>query len=652
MPASGTELDWGALAHGIPACLAVQVDGEFAYASTRLAELIDTPAENLVESNWRTLVDAPEATRLERDAFQTIRPTGSWTGRIQFRHNSEPTPVSLTALDDHTIVWLKADQTDQSSETTSQSPVPTTSSCDRGDGIVDTVADGIYALDADLRFSFVNDALCDLFGQSRESLLGTPVTEFMSDEDAAALAAEVRERVVTGDSTTGTVQAEVTTAEGTRVLEARYRLHPEPDGEYRGSVGVIRDLTDRVERERRIEEKLRELATLDRINELLLTTVRELVQTTSRTAVERIICERLTEADRYEFAWVGERELDGDGIQPREAAGNGGGYLDEEAIAAAHSTPDQGPSSQALQTGDLQVVEVADLPREAWRTAAADRGFRTIAAIPVQYNGTVYGVLVVYATDEDAFSPREQHGFDVLGRTVGAVIHAAQSRELLFADATVELEFRIEDDQSVFATITPEHDCRLDLDGYIHTDGNWLLYVTVTNAEPDAITDTAATDDRVERARTVYESASDGRVELVVADSPLLQTVHNAGGIVRTAAKTPDDASLVVEAPSDADIRDIVNCVQTEYADAALVARHRHERDLSTIASPASVLDGLTTRQQDAIEAAYRAGYFAWPRQSTAEEIADSLDIAAPTFHAHLRKAEHHILTALLDYTP
>jgi len=60
-------------------------------------------------------------------------------------------------------------------------------------------------------------------------------------------------------------------------------------------------------------------------------------------------------------------------------------------------------------------------------------------------------------------------------------------------------------------------------------------------------------------------------------------------------------------------------------------------------------LDHLTERQRDVLEAAYEAGYFEWPRESTAEEVADSLDIASPTLHSHLRKAENHILTAFFE---
>jgi len=46
------------------------------------------------------------------------------------------------------------------------------------------------------------------------------------------------------------------------------------------------------------------------------------------------------------------------------------------------------------------------------------------------------------------------------------------------------------------------------------------------------------------------------------------------------------------------------------------------------------------------LQAAYHSGYFEWPRGTTAEELADSLSVSAPTLHNHLRKAQQKLLTA------
>ncbi|WP_242492963.1 helix-turn-helix domain-containing protein [Halogeometricum borinquense] len=57
----------------------------------------------------------------------------------------------------------------------------------------------------------------------------------------------------------------------------------------------------------------------------------------------------------------------------------------------------------------------------------------------------------------------------------------------------------------------------------------------------------------------------------------------------------------------------------------------------------------LTERQRTALEAAYHAGFFQWPRETTGEGVAESLGVSPPTFHQHLRKAEQKVFDHLLS---
>ena len=52
------------------------------------------------------------------------------------------------------------------------------------------------------------------------------------------------------------------------------------------------------------------------------------------------------------------------------------------------------------------------------------------------------------------------------------------------------------------------------------------------------------------------------------------------------------------------------------------------------------------------MKAAFHSGFFEWPRDTTGEEIADSLGVTPPTFHQHLRKAEKKVVRATLPTGP
>jgi len=649
-------IEWGAVVDAIPGGVAVVVDGRFVHVSAAFADAVGATADGLVGERWSGPFADGARTRLEREAIPVARDGDRWRGEVAVRSDRGSGPglagdetvladrtvgLTVSGTDHGSLVWTVSDDPDADADVRRR--------LDRYETIVETVDDGVYALNEHLEFTYVNDGLCDIIGRSREELLGTPAPSYIDYEDEAAMARETRRRVVEGDTTWGRVQATVDTPSGERVLETRYRLHPEPDGEFRGSIGIIRDVTDRERRERELQRQRDGLATLDQINELLLETVRELVQTASREAVERTVCERLAASDLYRFAWVGRQAFDEERVEPRVVAGDGAGYLDEVTITADESDTGAGPAGRALRTGAVQVDHVDDESFDPWAAAARERGFTAAAAVPLRHDRTVYGVLAVYTDREAAFDERERAGLDVVGRTVGTVIHAARSRDLLFADAVVELEFDLTGADAPLVATARDLGCSFSLEGYVAAGERWLLYLSTTGGDPATAVETIRTTDGVESARLLAETADGARVEVAVADSSLLHAVTGAGATLQTAVAGPDEAHVVVEAPATVDTRAIVDEVLRTYEAASLVAHRERDRPASATGRPEDLLSSLTDRQREALEAAYRAGYYSWPRESTAEEVAASLGLSGPTLHGHLRKAQAWILSALID---
>ena len=82
------------------------------------------------------------------------------------------------------------------------------------------------------------------------------------------------------------------------------------------------------------------------------------------------------------------------------------------------------------------------------------------------------------------------------------------------------------------------------------------------------------------------------------------------------------------------------------YPESSLVAKRTIDRPIVTTRQYREALIGeLTERQLETLRAAYLAGYFAWPRASQAEVVADSMGIAASTWLRHLRHAEAKLVT-------
>ena len=123
--------------------------------------------------------------------------------------------------------------------------------------LVKTVGDAVYILDEDGRFTFVNDALCEMTGYERDELLGSSVHLIKDDRTVAeaedALRDLLREHgdADPEDMSIAKLDVELVRKDGTRVpCTDRMTLRPLDDGSFTGTVGTLRD----VSRQRRREQ--------------------------------------------------------------------------------------------------------------------------------------------------------------------------------------------------------------------------------------------------------------------------------------------------------------------------------------------------------------------------------------------------------------
>ncbi|NEU56179.1 PAS domain S-box protein [Halorussus sp. MSC15.2] len=125
--------------------------------------------------------------------------------------------------------------------------------------LVNTIDDGICQLDAEGRFVAVNDVIVETTGYTREELVGTHVSSLLDAADAATLEREIRERLDGSADRNRTFEIAVQTADGDRIpCELRLNLLVEDDA-FRGTIGVVRNVTERERTRRELDERERQL---------------------------------------------------------------------------------------------------------------------------------------------------------------------------------------------------------------------------------------------------------------------------------------------------------------------------------------------------------------------------------------------------------
>lgn len=128
--------------------------------------------------------------------------------------------------------------------------------------IFSTMQDGVYVLDDDFEFVTVNDAYVEMTGYDREELLGTHYS-LIVDGDATAESARTVGELLDGAVGSGTIEADMHRADGTTLrAESRFTAIDGDDGRQTRTIGIVRDVSERVERERELGDHRRWTQTL------------------------------------------------------------------------------------------------------------------------------------------------------------------------------------------------------------------------------------------------------------------------------------------------------------------------------------------------------------------------------------------------------
>lgn len=414
----------------------------------------------------------------------------------------------------------------------------------------------------------------------------------------------------------------------------------------------LQDATERHRTHQRIERLRGDIDRMTITNALISDMLGELVDASSRTEIAATICDRLGETDLYEFAWVGERELGGEEIQIQASAGTPGRTLDaiEQALDGEESLPEQ----QTIETATPEIVQPLggdqSVPEPVRRAAFAD-GLQSLLAIPLTYGSNVYGVVGIYAADQEAFSERERASFETVGEMAGFAINASRQRSLIRSDTVVELTIELTDRDAPLVSVATATDSRIVLDGVVGQGGDLYCYLIVEDTHPEPVADHLLERPEAREARIISEQEESGSLEVDLVPETPLGTLAAEGVTISHAEFADGRGTCTVELSPETDVRRVADAVTHEY-DGQVVAKRRRERELTTPQEFRDELsDRLTDKQETALRTAFFADYFESPRGSTAEEVAETLGITGPTLLHHLRAGQKKLLAEFFETT-
>ncbi|WP_253736447.1 PAS domain S-box protein [Halohasta salina] len=303
------------------------------------------------------------------------------------------------------VVWTSPSPTDATAD---GEPTPAiVDDVERYEGILETVSDGVYALDPAGRFTYVNRGLADLTGYSRSELLGSHVSVFKSDRTVARAERALREEIrrVREDSTAEaelSLDLDIETADGRTVPCTDHIALLPFDDQFRGSVGTLRDISDQQERERTLSG--------------LLTVTRALMVAETTGEVAELVVEAVSNVLGYDRSIVHLFDEDAGELRPEAATE----VVDSEVETIQTAVAGEGPIGSVFESGAAEVYDPAEAAGSAYRDAEA------LLCVPLGE----YGVLTVGA-EGGGFSESDRQLVQLLTANAEEALNRTQRRQTL-----------------------------------------------------------------------------------------------------------------------------------------------------------------------------------------------------------------------------
>ncbi|AFZ74463.1 bacterio-opsin activator domain-containing protein [Natronobacterium gregoryi] len=428
----------------------------------------------------------------------------------------------------------------------------------------------------------------------------------------------------------------------------------------REALAAIGDATsvslDRFAGRKRVRHCRRERARLE--NELATAETarvieRRLLEAESREGVERELCEGIVSlGDDIELAWIGRTDPGRGTVVPKTWAGQDSDVVEGLSITVDPDVEEPTGRTAARRTS----TRVDDLKRAVADDMIAgqqllETGVRSVLSVPLERDGGrfQYGVLTAYADRPSAFDEGRQDICEHLATVATHVIDALERKRALLSDSVVELEVVLRDESEPLAAFARELGTQIEVRAAVprSSDGS-TLYCTLAGGtdDPRPLVDSVTGLESIQATGDVDGSP----VELEFSEATVAETVAAHGGVVRSVRPVDDRVRLVIDLSSIVDVRPFLEALERAHAEIDLVARRERDRT-PRFAQPfdAELRKRLSERQLRTLESAYYGGFFEWPRESTGEEVADSLGVSQPTFSRHLRLAQGKLFELLFE---
>jgi diguanylate cyclase (GGDEF)-like protein/PAS domain S-box-containing protein len=291
-------------------------------------------------------------------------------------------------------------------------------------GAMDATADALFLVDrSSMRYIHVNEAACRMQAQTRASLLASSPAQVLGVSEKEL--AETYDRLIESGADANPVEVLRHRSDGTR-LWVELRRHAQASGDSWTIVSIMRDVTERKEAENRIIQLNRVHAMLSGINALI-------VRVRDRDELFSEACRIATEEGGFKMIWIGLVDQARQKIIPVASVGVREDFM--EKIRDRFTLQERSGHTMAaravMEAKPFVANNLESNTDVLFHTEHFAAGIRSMAVLPLIIDGTVVGVVALYAFEIEFFHADEMKLLTGLTGDIAFAIDHIEKQERL-----------------------------------------------------------------------------------------------------------------------------------------------------------------------------------------------------------------------------
>ena len=261
-----------------------------------------------------------------------------------------------------------------------------------------------------------------------------------------------------------------------------------------------------------------------------------------------------------------------------------------------------------------------------------------------------YGVITCFVDNSRSVDSTDIELLQMLGRTGNFVINFVRQQPSSFEDSFTELELHSEESENLIADLAEQTDEKFRIISVSPRSGvGEVFYIKKEDKGLLELGESLENYEEIQKCSFPNSETGEDVLRVETTCDSFLKTIIGSGVRIKEVSARPGILKVLLQVSGRLGLGRVFERLRRQDSDWELVSKKSVARRNEPL-SESDLRDELTSKQLGAVEEAFNSGYYSYPRESTAEEIASTLGISDSTLFQHLQAAHRKIIRRHLGF--